>query len=316
MEETTQSASWFAEYFRGWRDLWNRFWFTPSDPALLGVLRVLVGGMLFYTHLVWSLELHAFFGAEEAVLPSSFREVFSYGESYRWSHFDWVGTQLLWPVHILGLIVFALFALGCWTRVTGVVSALLVVSYANRSMGAQFGLDHINGFMAFYLALGPSGQYLSFDRWWKNRGQGRAVEKSTLSNVSVRLMQLHLCVVYLFAGAAKLMGESWWNGEGIWGAIANYEYQTLDMTWLVESMWLLNLINYAALIWEFSYPFLIWPRLTRPIFLSMAILVHLGIGISMGMMTFGLIMVFANLSFISSDWVRRWGRRWLPSSLT
>lgn len=316
MTESKASESWSAEYVAGWINLWNRFWFTPGDPALLGVIRVLVGGMLLYTHAVWSLELDTFFGAEEAALPTSFREVFSYGDSYRWSHFDWVGSQLLWPVHLVGLLIFAMFALGCFTRVTGILSAMLVVSYANRATGAQFGLDQINGFMAFYLALGPSGEYLSWDRWWANRGQGRVVGKSTMSNISIRLMQLHLCLVYLFAGAAKLMGESWWNGEGIWGAIANYEYQTLEMTWLAESMWILNLMTYSALIWECCYPFLVWPRLTRPICLLMALLVHLGIGISMGMMTFGLIMVFANMSFLSSDWIRRQGQRWLPESLT
>lgn len=316
MDQPTQSRSWLRSYCDDWQSLWNRFWFTPRDPALLGLLRILVGSMLLYTHLVWSFELSAFFGSEDAVMPTSFREVFSYGPSYRWSHFDWIGPQLRWPVHIAGLVVMAMFMLGFWTRITGILTAILVVSYANRAMGAQFGLDHINGFMAFYLALGPSGEFLSVDRWIANRrGQGRGAENSTLANISLRLMQLHLCLVYLFAGTAKLMGDTWWNGEAIWGAFANYEYQTLDMTWMAEWMWLLNIINYTTLIWELFYPFLVWPRLTRPLFLGMAVCVHLGIGISMGMMTFGLIMVYANLSFISTDWVRGQGERYLPSSL-
>ena len=43
---------------------WNRFWFTPADPATLSLIRLLAGGMLFYTHLVWSLDLQAFVGQE------------------------------------------------------------------------------------------------------------------------------------------------------------------------------------------------------------------------------------------------------------
>ena len=39
---------------------WNRFWFSPSDPATLGLIRICTGAMLFYTHLVWSKDLLGF----------------------------------------------------------------------------------------------------------------------------------------------------------------------------------------------------------------------------------------------------------------
>ena len=307
-------------YLQQWVDVWNRFWFTPADPALLGFLRILVGGMLFYTHLVWSLELTTFFGSgNEALLPATYRSSAELS-SYMWSHFDWIGSEILWPVHIAGLIVFAMFTLGMFTRVTGILSALLVVSYANRSLGTQFGLDQINGFLAFYLAIGPSGHFASIDSWLRNRKQksqpARTTKSSTLANLSIRLIQVHLCVVYLFAGMAKLQGNLWWNGEAIWGALANYEYQTIELTWLCDYMWLVNLVTYSALIWEVAYPFLIWPKLTRPLFFTMAILVHLGIGLCMGMLTFGLIMVFANLSFLNPSTPRNWLEKILPGNVS
>ena len=55
----------FRAYFR---DLvshttqgWNRFWFTPADPATICLIRILAGAMLCYTHAVWTLDLAAFF---------------------------------------------------------------------------------------------------------------------------------------------------------------------------------------------------------------------------------------------------------------
>ena len=45
-------------------DAWNRFWFKPTDPATLSLIRLLAGGMLFYTHLVWSLDLEGFLGQQ------------------------------------------------------------------------------------------------------------------------------------------------------------------------------------------------------------------------------------------------------------
>ena len=45
-------------------DGWNAFWYTPADPTLLGLIRTLTGLMLLYTHAVWGLVLHDFFGPD------------------------------------------------------------------------------------------------------------------------------------------------------------------------------------------------------------------------------------------------------------
>ena len=291
------------EYCLRWRDAWNSFWFVPRDAMMLGVLRILVGSMLVYTHAVWSLELETFFG-NESVIPQTHREMI-FGSGACWSHFDWLpSSSWLWPVHLAGLAVMLMFMLGCWTRVTGVLTWLLVISYANRATGAQFGLDQINGFMACYLAIGNAGAVLSIDAW--RAGQGVAPSVADVrTNIATRLMQLHLVIVYLFAGLGKAQGDTWWNGEAIWGALASHEYQTIDLTWLADYMWLVNLITLVAFTWELAYAALIWPRLTRPIMLLLAILVHLGIGLAMGMLTFGLIMIYANLSFVDPVWLRQ-----------
>ena len=100
--------------------------------------------------------------------------------------------------------------------------------------------------------------------------------------------------------------ETWWNGEAIWGAVASYEYQTIDMTWMAEHLWLVNAITLVTLVFEVSYAALIWQRLTRPVILLLAIPLHLGIGLCMGMLEFGLIMLVANLAFVElslDQWV-------------
>ncbi len=300
------------QWLNDWVKWWDRFWFTPDDPALLGVLRLLVGSMVFYTHAVWTLDLSKFFGSN-AILPRNYRNLLGDGDSFwgmpsmLWSHFDWLPSDAwLLPVHLLGLVVVALFTIGLWTRVTSVLTALLVISYVNRTTGAQYGLDQINSFLTLYLAIGPSGDFLSVDAW-RARRQGRGVSRESVpANLTLRLIQVHMCIVYLFAGLGQLQGDTWWNGQAIWGAVGNYEYQTIDLTWLAAHMGWVNLLTYGTLFWEVSYPFLIWPRLTRPLWLLMAIAVHAGIGLAMGMITFGLIMIFGNLAFLDSSSVRRW----------
>jgi hypothetical protein len=226
--------------------------------------------------------------------------------NYVWSHFDLSDSAVwLWGSHVAALIVFALFTVGLWTRWTSILSFLFVVSYANRATGSLFGLDQVNCFLTLYLSISHCGTRYSFDALRRGRGGSWGELQSVNNTIATRLIQLHLCIVYLFAGLGKLQGNLWWNGEAIWGAIASYEYQTLDLTWLCQAMWLVNALTYLTVAWEISYPFLVWPKLTRPIFLGMAVFVHIGIGLAMGMLTFGLIMMYANLSFVPSEFIAK-----------
>ena len=292
---------WLGQIFGAW----DRFLFTPVDPATLGLIRVLSGAMLLYTHFVWSIDLDGFFGTD-AWLSNEF--VWRFHDSpFGWSHLYWVqNSTVLWITHLLALIVFAALMLGLFTRFTSTLAFLLTVSYAHRATGALFGLDQINGFLALYLAVGPSGAAFSLDNWLRRRRTSKPLEASSsvMANIAIRLIQVHLCIVYLFAGLGKLLGESWWDGTALWGAFANQEYQTLDMTWLVHSIVLVNVMTHVALAWEVTYPALIWPRVSRPVMLLMAVPIHLGIAACMGMITFGLVMLIANLAFVSPQLVR------------
>ena len=80
------------------------------------------------------------------------------------------------------------------------------------------------------------------------------IQKSVGANVSTRLIQLHMCIVYLFAALGKLQGETWWTGEALWGALANYEYQTIDMTWTAEYPMFIDLLTHITVLWVRTAP--------------------------------------------------------------
>nr|NIO41436.1 HTTM domain-containing protein [Burkholderiales bacterium] len=87
------------------------------DPAPLGLIRIFTGSMLFYTHLVWSLEFEAFFSPQGA-LPEEYVQTLYANSAFAWSHFFWIhDVSALWAIHALALLCFACFALGLFTRV-------------------------------------------------------------------------------------------------------------------------------------------------------------------------------------------------------
>ena len=297
------AIDWARAVVRGW----DQFWFSPQQPHTLALIRILGGAMLFYTHLVWSLNLVAFLGPN-GWLPTStvvLMKQNAAGRAYAWSYLYYVESPtVLWILHIAALSVLAMLTLGLYTRVTSVLAFIITLSYCHRLEGSLFGLDQINALIATYLMLGNSGAVYSLDRWLAlGRGRASPIKPAVSANIAIRLMQIHMCVIYLFGGIGKARGELWWDGSALWYAFATLEYQSLDMTWTVHLPWLVALLTHVTLFWELSYAFLIWPRFTRPVMIVLAVLVHLGIGLCMGMWTFGLVMIIGNLAFVYPEYV-------------
>jgi hypothetical protein len=303
-------AAYFRELYQASLAGWNRFWFTPTDPATLCLIRVLAGGMLLYTHLVWTIGLNDFLGPGGWLSAEAVRS-FQRNSAYTWSYFWLLDSHpLRWLAHLAALGVFASLMVGWFSRTASVLAYLATVSYVHRLPGSLFGLDQINGLLAMYLMVGPSGARYSVDRWLRlhkagaMRGQADVVQPSVSANIAIRLIQLHMCVIYFFAGISKLQGPAWWNGSALWGAVANLEYQSLDMTWLAAWPLTIAAMTHVTVLWELSYPALVWPRFTRPLMLSLAAPLHLGIALFLGMPTFGLVMLIGNAAFVSPWLVR------------
>jgi hypothetical protein len=292
-----------------WQSLaadWNAFWHTPADPTLLGVIRLLTGAMLLYTHAVWGLALDDFFGPSSWLSPGLVRSIEA-GQSV-FSFWFWMPASGMWAAHAASMVILALFTIGLWTRLTGALAVFVAISYANRVPSALFGLDQINVMLTLYLTIGPSGSALSIDRLLALRRKGKNAlppQKSAAANLAQRLIQVHMSVIYLFAGISKLQGPSWWTGEAMWRAFANLEYQSLDMTWLAWHPWLVNAMTHVTILWELTFCFLIWRPRWRPLMLAGAVLLHLGIGACLAMWTFGLIMLVGCAAFLPNEEVRR-----------
>lgn len=289
---------------------WDRFWFTPGDPIVLGIIRICTGLMLVYTHVVYGLDLATFLG-ENSILPPALVRA---AQPASWPSFWWlIPTEWVVPVHWGCVAILVLFTLGVLTRLTAILSLVIAISYANRLFFAAFGLDQITTMLAFYLAIGPSGDALSIDQWRRGKRleeQGLAASRwcaapSVGTNLALRLIQVHMGVIYFYAGASKLSGFEWWDGSAMWLAFASYEYQSRDMTWLAWHPWIVNFLSHITVLWELTFAALVWIPLLRPLVVLIAIPLHVGIGMCLGMWTFGLIMLVGCTSFVSPELVHR-----------
>ena len=298
---------------------WNRFWFEPALPHTMALLRILGGSMLLYTHLIWTINQGMFLGHDSwlnsrtALLLNTATD----GHNYAWSYLYYVDSPwLLSLLNIAALVVFAMLVAGWHTRIVSILSLIITLAYCHRLTGSLYGLDQINAAMAMYLAVANCGGVFSVDQWLKRKSGFGEVIPTVDTNIAMRLLQLHMCVIYLYGGIGKARGELWWDGSACWFALACKEYQNFDLTWLVRYPWLLATLTHITLFWETFYCFFVWPKLTRPLCLGLAAAVHLGIAVFLGMPTFGLMMLFGNMVFVYPETVAAvFGLKWLRGNV-
>jgi uncharacterized membrane protein YphA (DoxX/SURF4 family) len=289
-------------------DAWTAFWFTPLDPLSLGVCRTLVGSMMLYSHLVWGLNLEGFFGPEGWQSQEAMQSFFA--EDWLPSLWWHVPAEQLRVVHLLCVVPLAMFALGILTPVSSLLALAVTISNSNRAPLANYGMDQILVMLGLYLTIGGSGARVSVDAWWRRRADRNSALRprpgaTARARLATRLIQVHYCVIYFFAGISKLQGDAWWTGDAVWLAFANLEYQAIDMTWLARYPWITQIATHGTVLWELSFPFLVWNRSLRPFVLAAGIAMHAGIGLFMGMITFGLIAIFGYIAFVPPEVLQR-----------
>jgi hypothetical protein len=231
-------------------------------------------------------------------------------------------------IHCLILTVMFLFTAGLCTRVTAVLTWLAALSYIQRSPITFFGADAVMMVLLLYLMIGPSGAALSVDRligrWWAERRARRAGKPlpewpapapSISANFTLRLMQIHFCIIYLAAGTSKLLGGRWWNGHALYYSVANYEFSPLDsqlfhglLAWLCQHRWLWEIVftsgTWFTVALELSLPLLVWNRKLRMPYVLCAVTLHTAIAATMGLVVFSLLMATMVIAFVPGETVQ------------
>jgi hypothetical protein len=288
---------------------WNRFWFTPASPAPLGLIRLVFGVIALWWYLSYLPDLEFFFGPNGIIdrqTLSAWR-----GPNPAFSIFDWTATAAsLWFTYWLGLAVLVVFAAGMFSRITSIATFIVVVSLIHRGPMLARPMEDILAMAMLYLCVGPSGRAFSLDRLWKKRVAAindrlEAPSPSVGANIALRLIQIHLALVHFGMAVGQLRDDSWWMGRAMWGFIGKPTSAYVDMTWLADHLYLLNLWTYGVVAFELTFALLIWNRLARPILIVAAVIVWTSVGLVSGMLGFALVMLGATLAFVPAEWLKR-----------
>ena len=277
----------------------DAFWFAPTDPATLALVRMAFGALVTLWALSLAPDLGAFFSPAGVVGDAATAH-----RSGEWS--------LLWlersdtavaAVYLTLLAASVALLVGWHTRLSAAIVFVAITSLTRANPFVLNSGDTLIRILAFYLMLAPSGMEFSLDRR-RARRQRRATA-TTHPAWPLRLIQIQVSAMYVAAVWSKLQGPSWRDGSAVSYATRLPDLVRFPASGLLErSPLIAHAATYGTLLVESSLAVLIWHRRTRVPALAAGVLLHLGIDASIRVGFFSLAVFTAYLSFANPVWVR------------
>jgi len=295
-----------------WRQRILQFLFPDESDTWLAVLRLGLGlQVIFYTLSLqtdWSYFLTA---TGNGLIGRRLGEAILSLESPIVPRFGWLvtlGTYFgLREETVLSIACICLFGAGCFLLIgllsrSAAILAWLLHLCATTSAGMlSYGVDNFMTIGLFYLILSPLPDRYSFDHRWRKR----PLKNRQSLGFFRRVLQVHLCLIYFFSGLTKCLGSGWWNGTNIWRALVSPPSNIIAPELLVKLQYVLPVAGIIICILETGYPFLIWGRRTRRIWLICICGMHIAIGLTMGLYLFALIMIILNVAAFGPNFTLR-----------
>jgi hypothetical protein len=267
------------------------FWFKPVEPVGLHTIRFLTGLLLMFWLIMFAGNQTSFFGLSgwvDRATAASVRSDFLTG----WSVLNLFESNSIWvhTVYWVSIVTFGLFAVGLWTRITSVLTWLLVVSFIANPV-TRLDAEPLLGMLAFYLMVG----YVLMGQWsrevsWRERFLGsnqtlffgsREQPTSVAANLAIRLLQVHFALVVVTSGLHKLQNGDWWAGVAFWYPLhppfeTTAESLAAVSTHANRQLFFLSLTQYMFLAWELGFPLFAWRKKWRAVLLGGTVIGWMG----------------------------------------
>ncbi len=282
---------------RFWR---ASFWMGSIDARVVALFRIVFGALLLVDMLERVPDLFTFY-SDHGLLP---RALLLDGmvRAWRFSLFDAVGSPALVAVVFgLGCVAIAAMALGYRTRLATFVAWLFVLSLHERNLVVLDSGDTVLRLLCFWLIFADSGAIWSLDA-----RLGRRAARPLIPILPVRVMQLQVAVIYLFAALLK-NGATWQQGTAIFHAMQLGDWVRPLGRWLLQYPAVCELLTRSTLVVEAGFVVLAFSPILPTVMRGLAILsilgLHAGIFLTMRVGMFSIVMPVTMLLFVRPAWL-------------
>lgn len=202
----------------------------------------------------------------------------------------------LLPYNWLFLILLILFAgfvfFEKYERWMSLLVFVFWMNFLNRTSVINTGGEVLIGLFLFYLLF--IGRTKSKDPLIK-------LIQNALNNTFTYAIVIQFLSVYIISSWWKLLDEGWMSGFALLHAMNIDTYSFFGIgEFLYDHIWISKVLTYLSIIYQVSFPMLVWNKKIKPYLLISGVLFHLSIAIFMGIFSFGLIMIIGYVLFLNN----------------
>lgn len=260
----------------------------------LSLLRIVAGATMAFEYLHVYRQRHYLFGPS-GVSPAENAPYSLYALSDHPLYFE-----LLFHA---GAVLAIFWTLGFHTRLLTPLTTVLWWSLQQVHPGLSDGGHNLIQIVLIYCCFADVGQHWAITAAAPDPVQPtlRSQLLALTHNAAVLAIAVQLSILYTIAGAMKVAGETWRNGTALYYALRPEEFYLPGVS---ELLWSsregLTIAAYATMYVQFAFPLLLFlNRYSRRVAIVLMLGFHLGILFVMGLVTFAMFMIAADLCLVS-----------------
>lgn len=215
-------------------------------------------------------------------------------ETWQDDHLMLKSAMGVWIVSAILLLI------GCCTRFSAVLAWLMSMSFANANPGLDNAGDTIRMILLFYLMLCPCGAVWSIDAFFK-----KSERPVYVSPWPIRLIFVQMIFVYWMNGLYKLFGRNWIEGTSLYYVLGDLVLARVPADALPIPLWVTMVMSWSVLVWEATFPLMVWWKWSRRVALFFGVMFHLGIFASMELAGFVPYALCMYLPLVPFEWLER-----------
>ena len=270
----------------------EKFFYAPSRPHAVGLLRVLLGLMMLKEWLEVGPAIQDLYGRHGFLQETLMLGLGGQGSSLLSASFsDDTFAALLNGLYWARLALLVTFTIGLLPRFSTVLLWLMQIYLMGSGEFSSYGVHRYFMVLLFLLVFMPTGESFNLLRWARGAKRAAARWQSTFA---LRVLQLSVLIIYVDAGISKAAGEHWWNGDAVWRSLHLPEFHRADFFWMAAVPFVPKLLSWGTMFLETFYIVGVWiPGLGLGWTLAIMSM-HLGIAAYLGLVNFGLTLALIN----------------------
>lgn len=279
------------------KDAWLAFWLAPSRGSAVSLFRIGFGACAVWMALGVLFNVERYYG-DAGLVPWAVVQDNPY---QRFSLFALAPHEPLlpWLLGVGFLVASVGLLLGVAARPCALAIFAVGLSLQHRNPFIHNAGDRVFLILALLAVFVPLGARWSVEAWLRAR-RGRTAPPAPIW--FQRLIGLQIAYVYLNAYGGKIGQASWRSGNAVAEILSSRALSTVATELFLP---LSAFLTWSTLLFEVSFPVLVWSRGFRPYVLAAGVLFHLGIQLTMAIPSFGAVMVASYACFLSDEEAER-----------